>query len=143
MALYAHYMAIAKAKESFPRCPHIRLLASERRNAKSISLVAELKPTQTGAIASELAAELYGLEILVSGIETCRENNHTRFLILDEKVKIPASEVGKSSICFTLPHKKGNLSQVLSVFAFYALNLTKISHCRCRAGSGDICFIQT
>ena len=29
-------------------------------------------------------------------------------------------------LCFSLPHKDGSLSQVLSVLAFYGLNLTKI-----------------
>ena len=123
--VHSHYMAIAQTREFFSRYPHIRLVESED-TAKSAALVVASGSTQMGAIASELAVELYGLEILVSGIETCRENNHTRFLILDEKVEIPASEVDKSSICFTLPHKTGSLSQVLSVFAFYGLNLTKI-----------------
>ena len=32
----------------------------------------------------------------------------------------------KSSIVFSLPHEEGSLSQVLSIFSFYKINLTKI-----------------
>lgn len=32
----------------------------------------------------------------------------------------------KSSIVFTLTHEEGSLSQVLSIFSFYKINLTKI-----------------
>lgn len=123
--VYSHYMAIAQTREFFARYPHIRLVESED-TAKSAAFVAAKKSAHLGAIASELAAELFGLEILAPGIETYRENNHTRFLILDAEAVISKDEIDKSSICFTLPHKTGSLSQVLSVFAFYELNLTKI-----------------
>ena len=80
-----------------------------------------------GAISSELAAEMYGLEILASGIET-NKRNYTRFLILthkDNKGNLPEN-ISKASLCFSLPHHTGSLSQILSVFAFYNLDLTKI-----------------
>ena len=32
----------------------------------------------------------------------------------------------KSSIVFTITHEEGSLSQVLSIFSFYKINLTKI-----------------
>ena len=59
------------------------------------------------------------------GIETHKQNN-TRFLILDDHIEVSEKDIDKSSICFTLPHKRGSLSQVLSIFAFYDLDLTKI-----------------
>ncbi len=60
----------------------------------------------------------------------CRE-----FLIQHPKLKIVETEaddlrerskVNKANIVFSLPHNEGSLSQVLSIFSFYKINLTKI-----------------
>lgn len=122
--VHSHYMAIAQTREFFKQYPHIRLVESED-TAKSAADIANHKQMHVGAIASELAAELFGLEILQPSIETHKQN-YTRFLILDDHVSVLEDDIDKSSICFTLPHKTGRLSQVLSIFAFYDLNLTKI-----------------
>lgn len=122
--VHSHYMAIAQTREFFKQYPHIRLVESED-TAKSAADIARNGQMHVGAIASELAAELFGLEILESSIETHKQN-YTRFLILDDHIDVAEENIDKSSICFTLPHKTGRLSQVLSIFAFYDLNLTKI-----------------
>lgn len=120
----SHYMAIAQTREFFKHYPHIRLVESED-TAKSAADIAARQQLKTGAIASELAAELFGLEILQREIETHKQN-FTRFLILDDHIQVQEKDIDKASICFTLPHKTGRLSQVLSIFSFYDLNLTKI-----------------
>lgn len=120
----SHYMAIAQTREFFKQYPHIRLVESQD-TAKSAADIAATKQMHLGAVASELAADIFGLEILEASIETHKQN-FTRFLILDDSIEIPKQEIDKSSICFTLPHKAGRLSQVLSIFSFYDLNLTKI-----------------
>lgn len=122
--VHSHYMAIAQTREFFKAYPHIRLVESED-TAKSAADIARNRLSHVGAIASELASELFGLEILAAGIETHKQN-FTRFLVLDDGIEVPEQEIDKSSICFTLPHKTGRLSQVLSIFAFYEVNLTKI-----------------
>lgn len=122
--VHSHYMAIAQTREFFKQYPHIRLVESED-TAKSAADIAKQGQMHTGAIASELAAELFGLQILQAGIETHKQN-YTRFLILDDHIQVAQKDIDKSSICFTLPHKTGSLSQVLSIFAYYDLNLTKI-----------------
>lgn len=122
--VHSHYMAIAQTREFFKQYPHIRLVESED-TAKSAADLALKKQSGVGAIASELAAELFGLEILQAGIETHKQN-FTRFLIIDDDIQICEEDIDKSSICFTLPHQTGSLSHVLSIFAFYDLNLTKI-----------------
>ena len=82
-----------------------------------------------GAIAGRQAAILYDLEILAQGVEADKAN-FTRFLVIsaNERVMSPDNEelIDKASICFSLPHATGSLSQVLSVLAFYNMNLTKI-----------------
>lgn len=120
----SHYMAIAQTREFFRQYPHIRLVESED-TAKSAAEIARNQQSGVGAIASSLAAELFGLDILQSEIETHKQN-FTRFLILDDHISVPENEIDKASICFTLPHKTGRLSHVLSIFSFYDLNLTKI-----------------
>lgn len=120
----SHYMAIAQTREFFRQYPHIRLVESED-TAKSAAEIARNQQSGVGAIASSLAAELFGLDILQSEIETHKQN-FTRFLILDDHISVSENEIDKASICFTLPHKTGRLSHVLSIFSFYDLNLTKI-----------------
>lgn len=122
--VHSHYMAIAQTREFFRQYPHIRLVEAED-TAQSAAEIAHKKEKHVGAIASELAAELFGLQILHESIETHKQN-FTRFLIIDDHIQIPEQTIDKTSICFTLPHKIGRLSQVLSIFAFYELNLTKI-----------------
>ena len=81
------------------------------------------------AICSKSAAPLYDLKVLEEGIET-NKHNFTRFLIVadpwkaDELRERPS--INKSTIVFSLPHCEGSLSQVLSIFSFYKINLTKI-----------------
>lgn len=122
--VHSHYMAIAQTREFFKQYPHIKLIESED-TAKSAAEIAQEGKMHTGAIASVLAAELFGLQILQAGIETHKQN-FTRFLVLDDQIRLKPEEINKASICFTLPHQTGKLSQVLSICSFYDLNLTKI-----------------
>ena len=65
----SHYMAINQTRPFFKQYPHIRLVESED-TAKSAADIAEGNLEGVGAVASSLAAGLYGLEILAPGIET-------------------------------------------------------------------------
>jgi prephenate dehydratase len=80
-----------------------------------------------GAIASDLAAENFGLEILAAGIET-NKMNYTRFLILKENNgdSNGSSLINKASVHFALAHKIGSLSKILSILSYYDINLSKI-----------------
>ncbi|MBQ9194563.1 MAG: prephenate dehydratase [Bacteroidales bacterium] len=120
-----HYMAINQTRPWFEKnAPWIRLTESED-TAKSAAQVAREGLTGVGAVASALAAELYGLSILAPGIETYKQN-FTRFLILDPALAVPEAEIDKAILCFTLPHKPGSLAQILTILSFYEMNLTRI-----------------
>jgi prephenate dehydratase len=79
------------------------------------------------ALASDLAAQMYGLEILAESVES-NKRNFTRFLIIEPETEKgnDLEENNKASVCFSLAHQVGSLSQVLSVLAYYKINLTKI-----------------
>lgn len=119
-----HYMAINQTREYFKNCPWIRLVESED-TAKSAAEVAQQGLLGVGAVASELAADLYGLEILASSIETYKQN-FTRFLVFDEDLEVDKNRINKASMCFTLPHTPGSLAHVLTILSFYGMNLTRI-----------------
>ena len=119
-----HYMAINQTREFFKNYPWIRLVESED-TAKSAAEVAQLGLKGVGAVASELAAQLYGLEILAGSIETYKQN-FTRFLIFDDALEVDTTKVNKASMCFTLSHTPGSLAHVLTILSFYGMNLTRI-----------------
>lgn len=119
-----HYMAINQTREFFKNYPHIRLVEAED-TAKAAAEISRLGILGVGAVASECAATIYGLEIIARSIETYKQN-FTRFLILDDSLEVPADKINKASICFTLPHKTGALAQVLAVLSSYDMNLTRI-----------------
>ena len=98
--------------------------------ALSARIISEEHQYGSGAIASSNAAGIYSLAILQKEIED-DSLNFTRFLIISgsgmasvEGRKPAGSD--KAMVCFSLPHKVGSLSQVLSVLAFYQISLTKI-----------------
>lgn len=79
------------------------------------------------AIAGDLAAKIYGLDIIKAGIES-NSRNFTRFLVLKRKTSVgnPINLPNKASVSFTLGHTPGALCKVLEIFSSYNLNLTLI-----------------
>ena len=76
------------------------------------------------AVASSLAAEIYGLDILEKGINS-EDNNSTRFIIVTNQ-KVYRKDAGKISLCFEVPHESGSLYHCLGHFIFNGLNISKI-----------------
>jgi len=123
--VYSHPMAILQCQDFFDAYPHIRVIES-MDTALSAKEVAETGARELGAISSKMAAEKYGLEIIAESIET-NKMNYTRFLILAENgIVIPVEEINKASIFFTVAHKFGSLSKILSILSYYEINLAKI-----------------
>ncbi len=75
-------------------------------------------------IASKLAAEIYGLQVLAAGIEDLAFN-YTRFFIIGSGDPPPA-ERAKTSLVFATAHSPGALVACLNEFASRGINLTKL-----------------
>lgn len=97
---------------------------SMKNNAFAARKVAEDQDFSKAAIASSLAAKIYGLEILKQGINQSSTNS-TRFIIVTNQ-KIFRKDAQKVSICFEVPHESGSLYHMLSHFIYNNLNMTKI-----------------
>lgn len=120
----SHYMAINQTRQFFADYPWISLV-EYADTAKSAADIVRQGVKGVAAVASELAAEIYGLEIIAESIETYKQN-FTRFLILDDALEVDKARINKASMCFTLPHKPGSLTHVLTILSFYDMNLTRI-----------------
>jgi arogenate/prephenate dehydratase len=92
--------------------------------AGSAKLVKEHKLTDAAAIASERAANVFGLEILRAEIQDYSDNI-TRFLLISRTGET-GDHVDKTSVVFSLPNEPGSLFKALSVFALRDIDLTKI-----------------
>lgn len=126
--VYSHPMALAQCEAYFQEYPHIRLIASED-TAYSAKMIRDKQKVGAAAIASSLASKLYDLEIIGHDIET-NKHNYTRFLAIgnEEQIKevVNPAKINKSSLVLSLPHEEGSLSKILTILAFYKINLTKI-----------------
>jgi prephenate dehydratase len=128
--VYSHPVALNQCLDFFERHPQI-----EREpfydTAGSVKMIMQDRPEGTAAIASEIAAKIYGAEILKKGIEDDRQN-YTRFFLLEHdgsKPRVPAGaskKPWKTSLVFSTRNIPGALFRAISAFALRDLNLTKI-----------------
>lgn len=97
---------------------------SMQNNAFAAQKVSGDQDREQAAIASETAAKLYGLQVLVKGVNHSQTNS-TRFIIVTNQ-KIFLEKAKKVSICFEVPHESGSLYHMLSHFIYNHLNMNKI-----------------
>lgn len=120
----SHPMALLQCSDFLEKYPW-KLIETED-TALSARHIHETENGKAAAIASRLAAELYGLEILYPNIHTA-SNNYTRFWVLQSVED--ASDVenpDKASLIFQTDHSKGSLARVLGKIADCGINLSKL-----------------
>jgi prephenate dehydratase len=121
----SHYMALRQCNEYLLEHPSIEV-EEYYDTADSAKLVAEKQLINEAAIASNKAAEMYGLEIIEHSIEAIKEN-YTRFLVLSKNAQTPLNKIkNKATLSFELPDKVGSLALALEIVVRHKVNLTKI-----------------
>jgi len=101
-----------------------RLIETED-TALSARRIAENKIRNAAAIAGELAADIYGLEIVAPDIHTIR-NNYTRFQIIHKTHVNIHDDANKASLYFKTDHRHGSLMKVLREMEDSTINMTKL-----------------
>lgn len=129
--VFSHPVALNQCLDFFADNPQIERIPFYD-TAGSVKMTIEDGLTDAGAIASAVAAEIYGARILRRSIESDRQN-FTRFFLLRTPEYArrnpirPAGHVAwKTSLVFTTKNVPGALFRALSAFALRDLSLTKI-----------------
>ncbi|MGE0130634.1 MAG: prephenate dehydratase [Blastocatellales bacterium] len=124
--VYSHPVALGQCLRFLAGRPEIKPIAAYD-TAGSVKMIMESREDGAAAIASAAAAEVYGAQILVPGIEDDRAN-FTRFLLLAREDRCAETPVGadKTSIVFSLENRTGSLYRAMAVFALRDIDLMKI-----------------
>jgi len=120
--VYSHPQSLSQCRNWLhDNLPNAELLeAASNTKAAQIAAV----DTDSAAIASSLAGELYKLNVVSKNIED-NPNNTTRFLILSNQATKPTGD-DKTSICFAIKDRVGVLYDCLQPFKDAAITLTMI-----------------
>ena len=99
----------------------------EADTAGSAKLISELNNIEDGAIASELAANIYNLDILEKNFQDT-QNNVTRFLVMQKKLldMNPETKDILTTLVFTVRSIPAVLYKCLGGFASNGVNITKL-----------------
>ena len=121
--VYSHPQGLAQC-ERFLRTLDGVEMAPTYDTAGSAKMIEEQALDGCAAIASERAAEVFGLTILRSGVQDFADNC-TRFLIVSRD-PAPLGKPDKTTIVFTVSNGPGALFKALSVFALRDIDLAKL-----------------
>jgi prephenate dehydratase len=122
--VHSHPMALQQCLDFLDG--HDWRLVETEDTALSARHLRQHKSRHVAAIASRLAAELYGLQVLAPNIHTMK-NNYTRFLILQREQGQPEPDgADKASVNFHTDHSRGSLAKVLTRIADGGINLSKL-----------------
>ena len=118
--IYSHPQALGQCRKFIQKYKLKTVPAYD--TAGSVKMIKDLGKKNLSCIASKRASEIYGVPVILEGIED-NSNNYTRFLVLS-KTKIKDGD--KTSIIFSVKHEAGALFNILKEFNEYKINLTKI-----------------
>jgi prephenate dehydratase len=121
----SHVMALGQCRNVIRRLGLRRIVAAD--TAGSAREVAERKDKTRAAIASRLAAEIYGLDILAEDVED-EAHNTTRFIVLARQPQKPQPGNGPviTTFVFEVRNIPAALYKALGGFATNGVNMTKL-----------------
>ena len=121
--VFSHPQALMQCRRNTARLGKLEIIPTYD-TAGSVKKIKEEKILDGAAIASELAARLYGMTILRENLQD-NAANFTRFLLLAKgRHRIP--DANKTSIVFSIQNLPGALFRSMSVFALRDIDLYKI-----------------
>lgn len=120
--IYSHQQTLAQCRKWLDaNMPAVERVAVSSNAQAAKRLEGEWN---AAAIAGEMAAELYGLDIIQRNVED-RPDNTTRFIIIGRQ-DTPASGKDKTSISVSGKNRPGLLYHVLEPFQSRGVNLTRL-----------------
>jgi len=122
--VFSHPVALDQCRDLFAKYPRLKA-EPFYDTAGSVKHVLAERLTDSAAIASCRAAEVYGGKILKAGIEDDKKN-FTRFFEIVRGKPRAARNANKSSVAFSTKNAPGSLFKALSVFALRDISLSKI-----------------
>jgi prephenate dehydratase len=125
--IYSHPQALAQCDRFLRALKGVEVVATYD-TAGSARLIRDRQLATGAAIASERAAEVFGLQVVRAGIQDFADNI-TRFLVLGRGSTADDTrpeDADKTTIVFALPNEAGALFKALSVFALRGIDLTKL-----------------
>lgn len=133
----SHTQALGQCAEYLCKnFPNVRITSSASTSEAAKSL--QDKDKSSAAIAAEVAASLYKLNILDKNINDVLDNK-TRFILLSRGER-PATGYDKTSIFFSVNNEPGALFNVLSIFNMYKINMLFIDSRPSRKKMGEYNF---
>ncbi len=132
----AHQQSLAQCREWLDA----NLPGVERGNVSSNAEAARLARDDPGmaAIASDAAAEMYGLNILAANIED-DPGNTTRFLVIGDR-KVGPSGRDKTTLMLAAHNRAGALYALLEPFSRHGVSMTRIESRPSRISKWDYVF---
>ena len=121
--VYSHPQALAQCERFLRTLSGVEIIATYD-TAGSAKMVQDGKLTDTAAIASARAGEIFGLAPLASSIQDYNDNI-TRFIVIGRR-PLNDTPPDKTTIVFSLPNEPGSLFKALSAFALRGVTLTKL-----------------
>lgn len=138
-AIYSNPHATAQCSEYLgAKLPGVATLATNS-TADAARLVAQEVPLGA-AVATRLAAELYGLEMVGEQIQDVKVNV-TRFIVLSKEHQASTGDDKTSIVCFIHVDRPGSLLEILQIFASLEINLTKLESRPTKTRLGEYCFL--
>ncbi len=123
--IHSHPQALVQCGDFLRTLKHCQVESSED-TAMAAKRLGRDQDLSEAAIASEEAAQLYGLHIIKRSIANQKEN-FTRFVVVAKQpVRFDTRISCKTSIIFATRHEEGALLGCLNVLAEHHLNLTKL-----------------
>ncbi|WP_051452431.1 prephenate dehydratase [Actinospica robiniae] len=128
VAAYSHPQALAQCRDSLTALG-LRAVATQDTAGAAREVAQAGDPTR-GAIASRLAGEIFGLEVVREGLED-HPHNTTRFIILSREELRAAPGVGPivTTLVFKVRNTPAALYKALGGFATNGVNMTKLESC--------------